>query len=173
MKKQLIIIALATSMLGGCASIFDVKSSSFGCSGMPEGVKCLSVKDVYSATEASDFVNGEVAEKWREKNAKKAPGAASNGEAVAAQAPAGDTVPAADKPKPIRHPAQVLRVWINAFEDDDGDLYAGQYVFTEIEPRRWSIGNDRGNEKGGLNPLATGGRNTVRETESPLSPVKK
>lgn len=173
--KNIFAATLIISMLSGCASIFDTKSSAaeFGCSGMPEGVKCLSVKDVYSATESSDHVNGEVADQWRKKQGKKTPGAAqiNNGTTATTQAP--DVTPAADKPRPIRSSAQIMRVWINSFEDDDGDLYAGQYVFTEIEPRRWSIGNERGEEKSGVNPLVSGSRNLVRETESPLTPSHK
>jgi hypothetical protein len=41
---------------------------------------------------------------------------------------------------PIRVPAQVMRIWIAPWEDTRGDLHAPGYVYTEIEPRRWTLG---------------------------------
>ena len=161
---------VAAIALTGCASSFDVERSDFGCSGMPVGVKCLSAKEVYAATESSDYVNGDIAQRFIEKNKGKQQRQA---EPTRTGGAAGLIVPAADKPLPIRHPSRVMRVWINSFEDADGDLYAGQYVFTEIEPRRWSIGAEKGGQSGMINPLASGGRNSIRETVSPLSPVPK
>jgi hypothetical protein len=43
-------------------------------------------------------------------------------------------------PVPIRVPAQVMRIWIAPWEDTRGDLHAPGYVYTEIEPRRWTLG---------------------------------
>jgi conjugal transfer pilus assembly protein TraV len=37
-------------------------------------------------------------------------------------------------------PAQVMRIWIAPWEDSRGDLHAPGYVYTEIEPRRWTLG---------------------------------
>lgn len=39
-----------------------------------------------------------------------------------------------------RVPATVMRVWINAWEDDEGGLHLPQKVFREVEPRRWTVG---------------------------------
>jgi hypothetical protein len=41
---------------------------------------------------------------------------------------------------PLRVPAQVMRVWIAPWEDSRGDLHAPGYLYTEIEPRRWTLG---------------------------------
>ncbi len=49
-------------------------------------------------------------------------------------------LPRPDGPVPIRLPAQVLRVWIAPWEDAHGDLHAPGYVYTEVVPRRWSLG---------------------------------
>lgn len=154
--NKLITAALAAAALSGCTLMgFDVPRSNFGCSGMPEGVKCMSAQEVFEATENSDHVNGEVAKQYRAEQGKE-PGAASNKNAGAAAPQLQQATPTADKPQPVRHPAKVMRVWINSFEDDDGDLYAGQYVFTEIEPRRWSVGSERGKDSTSMNPLNTG-----------------
>ena len=37
-------------------------------------------------------------------------------------------------------PAKVMRIWIAPWEDSRGDLHAPGYLYTEIEPRRWTVG---------------------------------
>jgi len=70
-----------------------------------------------------------------------------NAEAPEAPALAGTRVvasgpvrPSPEGPVPLRLPAQVMRVWIAPWEDSRGDLHAPGYLYTEIEPRRWSLG---------------------------------
>jgi conjugal transfer pilus assembly protein TraV len=41
---------------------------------------------------------------------------------------------------PVLEPAQVMRVWIAPWTDDRADLHWPGYVFTEVTPRRWSVG---------------------------------
>ena len=51
------------------------------------------------------------------------------------------TVPAyPEDPLARRLPAKVMRIWIAPWEDSRGDLHAPGYLYTEIEPRRWTIG---------------------------------
>ena len=52
----------------------------------------------------------------------------------------GPVLPRPEGPVPLRAPAQVMRVWIGPWEDSRGDLHAPGYLYTEIEPRRWSLG---------------------------------
>ena len=40
---------------------------------------------------------------------------------------------------PRRAPARVMRIWIAPWEDSRGDLHAPGYIYTEIEPRRWTL----------------------------------
>lgn len=49
---------------------------------------------------------------------------------------------------PYRVPAKVMRVWINAWEDDEGDLHLPGHIFSEIEPRRWSVGHKASDSEG-------------------------
>ena len=70
-----------------------------------------------------------------------------NAEAQEAPALAGTRVVATGPVRPspegavaLRLPAQVMRVWIAPWEDSRGDLHAPGYLYTEIEPRRWSLG---------------------------------
>ena len=43
--------------------------------------------------------------------------------------------------EPFRVPAKVMRIYISPWEDEQGDLHMGGYVFSEIAPRKWSVGN--------------------------------
>ena len=47
-------IALAASQLSGC-SFLQVGESEYSCKGMPEGVTCMSARDVYQMTENENF----------------------------------------------------------------------------------------------------------------------
>lgn len=62
-------------------------------------------------------------------------------------------VPKIDDPTPIRTPAQVMRIWIAPWEDSDGDLMVSNYVYTELEPRRWMIGKSAPTLSPSLIPL--------------------
>lgn len=42
---------------------------------------------------------------------------------------------------PLRIPPKVVRLWFAPFEDEDGDLNQGGYIYMEIAPeRKWIIG---------------------------------
>jgi hypothetical protein len=45
-----------------------------------------------------------------------------------------------EDPLARRLPAKVMRIWIAPWEDSRGDLHAPGYLYTKIEPRRWTIG---------------------------------
>jgi len=42
---------------------------------------------------------------------------------------------------PVRAPAQVMRIFVAAWEDDTGSLHMPSTIFTEIVPRRWKVGS--------------------------------
>ncbi|WP_093143654.1 TraV family lipoprotein [Ruminobacter amylophilus] len=46
------------------------------------------------------------------------------------------------KPIPIRTPSVVMRILVLPWQDSAGDLMVSGYIYTEIEPRRWVIGNE-------------------------------
>lgn len=54
-------------------------------------------------------------------------------------------LPRSRDPIPLRLPSQVMRIWLAPWEDDQSDLHASGYVFTEIVPRTWTLaaGPDR------------------------------
>ena len=65
------------------------------------------------------------------------PSSAIEGTRVASTGPA---IPRAEDPSALRVPARVMRIWIAPWEDSRGDLHAPGYLYTEIEPRRWTPG---------------------------------
>lgn len=46
----------------------------------------------------------------------------------------------ADSATPVRMPAQVMRIRIFPWTDTYDNLHSGGYIYTEIEPRKWSFG---------------------------------
>ncbi len=60
---------------------------------------------------------------------------------VRTAAPVASTVSVAvPRSDAYRQPAKVMRIYVNPWEDESGDLHMGGYVLTEVEPRRWSVG---------------------------------
>lgn len=151
-RLRLLGLASVAVVMTGCASL-NVGSPEYGCSGMPDGVQCMSTRDVYNATN-----NGSVPRPMKagdedqgdEPHAEVSPSPQRSGDEVidtyvAPQLP--------NKPVPIRTPAQVMRIWVAPWEDDKGDLNVSGYVYTEIEPRRWVIGESTSNSDSVIRPL--------------------
>jgi len=154
MKKKMRIGGLLTVIsfvLSGC-SAFSMGADEYSCSGMPNGVQCMSARDVYKATN-----DGAVPLPM-----KKSPTdhKANIKSAVSTSSSSGNTVidnyiapRIPNKPIPIRTPAKVMRIWIAPWEDKKGDLIVPGYVYTEIEPRRWVIGERLPTSDLNLQPL--------------------
>lgn len=157
---------LGALSLNGCAYL-NVGEEEFSCSGMPDSVFCRSARDVYEATndgsvpsrigpdgaynedcedcvrsEGRNFNFGYEAEEEAERQAAAA-GNVANGSRPGAYGGGDEVVDnfvtprLPDKPVPIRTPAVVMRIWIAPWVDDNDDLIAPGYVYTEIEPRKW------------------------------------
>lgn len=124
------VLALA---LTGCSSIGQ---EEFSCSGIPDGVRCMSARDVYAATNDGNVPRS-----------VKAPGDAEalplEPNSIRVSDNVVDTYVAPrlpDQPIPIRTPARVMRIWVSPWEDTNGDLIVTGFVYTEIEARKWVIG---------------------------------
>lgn len=154
-------LAVVTT-LSGCASALSVGSPEYGCSGLPEGVQCMSARDVYAATDdgkvPAPMVKGDGKSKKTTKKDKQASSEASEQQENTGRDSVVDTYVAPnlpDKPVPIRTPAQVMRIWVAPWEDTNGDLITTGYIYTEIEPRRWVIGEPEMFKSPTLKPLQT------------------
>ncbi|TAL51416.1 MAG: type IV conjugative transfer system protein TraV [Methylovulum sp.] len=148
-KRLFIIkIALIAATLQGCSSL-GIGKSDFSCPGGIDGVRCLSARQVYEATESSDYVKTRAEENQTGANANKqsVPVVAKVGSAQVA-------VPRIGQPVPIRTQAKVMRIWIAPWEDNDGDLHANGYIYTEIERRKWNLGQPFNSPGTALSPLS-------------------
>lgn len=154
--------ALSFMALAGCSSLTNIGESDFSCPGIPSGVKCMSTLDVYNATN-----DGHVPRPVSAKEAREGIVNASFNESIGSELSnmqiakqqeqqfinnyVAPYLP--DKPIPIRTPAEVMRIWIAPWEDQNGDLIATGYVFTEIEARRWVVGEEPAPSSPTLRPL--------------------
>ena len=127
-------LLLLAAILGGCAT-------PYGCKGMPDDPKCLSTTEAYQVTDNVLPEPPKVSAVVKATVSSNMPN------------PQLQPVPKIDDPTPIRTPAQVMRIWIAPWEDSDGDLMVSNYVFTELEPRRWMIGKSAPTLSPSLIPL--------------------
>jgi conjugal transfer pilus assembly protein TraV len=121
------------ALLAGCSGL-GIGEKEYGCKGRPEGVRCLSTRDAYQATETRDRLGPTDAQ-----GGAPAPVEGAAQPVAAASAPA-QPLPAADGPIPLRTPSRVMRIRLNYWEDEAGDLHVPGYIYTEVEPRRWQVG---------------------------------
>jgi len=150
------VISAMLLVLSGC-SMLNTGKDEYGCPGMPGGVQCMSARDVYAATN-----DGHVPRPIKPEAAKVlanvekttgTPEALSHTQDTAMDGYVAPNLP--DRPIPIRTPAQVMRIWVAPWEDTNGDLIVTGYVYTEIEARRWVIGDSTPQTEPILHPLQT------------------
>lgn len=128
--------------------MFSIGEKDYACSGMPDGVKCMSAREVYEATN-----NGQTLQSRTEKGEPVV--GTHNGSMVARDAVIDNYVTPnlPDKPVPVRTPSMVMRIWVAPWEDKRGDLITPGYIYTEIEPRRWVIGRPNESSRSTFTPL--------------------
>lgn len=159
-----IIIAIGfISFLSGCTSMLNIGEAEYSCAGMPEGVTCVSARDVYSATESNNYEtqlkreqNAAAVDKRSGKRSASEKEDDSTESARVLYREAGDNAPTparAQNPLPIRTQAVVMRIAVDPWEDDNGDLYIPGYIYTEVEARRWEIGARQADSRSTLKPL--------------------
>ncbi|WP_427551087.1 TraV family lipoprotein [Methylomonas sp. MS20] len=129
---NVLLITIAT----GCAT------TDYGCKGMPDEPSCLSTTQAYQVT------NTAITEAPPENNPSW-----ETTSTPAIVPPLQQPMPKIEDPTPIRTPSQVMRIWIAPWEDADGDLMVSNYVYTELEPRRWMIGKAASTASSSLIPL--------------------
>jgi conjugal transfer pilus assembly protein TraV len=130
--KPMLLLGLSL-LLNGCAT-------QYGCKGMPDEPQCLSTTQAYQVT------NPALTEPSVDQDTPVEP-------QLQPSPPLQQPVPKIDDPTPIRTPSQVMRIWIAPWEDAEGDLMVSNYVYTELEPRRWMIGKSAPTLSPSLIPL--------------------
>ncbi len=147
-KGLLILLMLAAAcILPGCG-FMGIGKSDFDCPGGAEGVRCMSARQVYQATESSDYVKTK-AEKSEDNKKNNGTPVHFEQDRVSQVA-----VPRIDQPVPIRTQAKVMRIWMTPWEDQDGDLHADGFMYTEIESRRWNLGDRFTSPSTAISPLS-------------------
>jgi conjugal transfer pilus assembly protein TraV len=152
--KRYSVLLIAIS-LAGC-------SAKYGCKGMPDDPTCMSAVEAYKATDkAKSIVHSS-------DTARAASETAATAKPEIPMEPV--PVPRIDDPTPIRTPSKVMRIWVAPWEDADGDLNVSGYVFTELEQRRWMIGQSAPAQAPSISPLQVLHRSKEngRSSASPL-----
>ncbi|WP_226916829.1 MULTISPECIES: TraV family lipoprotein [Halomonas] len=141
---KMITVAGMLAILSGCTALSG-GSGNYSCEGMGGDAEegCMSVRDTYEDTHVLDDTNAVEPTQVALENARHV-----------AESYVSPQLP--NRPVPVRTPAEVMRIWVAPWESDRGDLMTNGYVYTEIEPRRWTLGDQ------------PGGQNT--RTLDPLSP---
>lgn len=130
------IFALATLIsLSGC-------TPRYSCKGFPDKRTCLSAIEAYRATDTRDLAD----------NALEEEDTISSLSPVQLQ-PDPERVTAA----PYRSAPRVLKIWLAPYEDTEGDLHLPGTVYTELESRRWMLGQAVPKGTSVLKPLKASG----------------
>jgi conjugal transfer pilus assembly protein TraV len=135
--------AVVAVVVSGCAA---VGQPDFSCDGMPGNVTCLDAMTVYELTSdpALDAaVRAEVARRTDLGEANidtKAIVAQIKQTRASTQTGTTTLMAALNQPMPVLEPARVVRIWVAPWVDAKGDLHMPGYLFSEITPRRWSLG---------------------------------
>lgn len=122
-------LMLCVISINGC-SIFSVGKSDYSCPGGVDGVRCMSARDVYKSTNASDYVP-----------TNNPDGKSSKQKTVITVKEHPVPLPTINQPMPIRTQAEIMRIWVAPWEDGQGDLHADGFVYSEVNQRRWNLGD--------------------------------
>ncbi|GMG94823.1 conjugal transfer pilus assembly protein TraV [Cupriavidus metallidurans] len=165
MKFRLLLATLPL-LATGCSSILNTADNdSFSCPGMPQGIICKTPLAVYKSTNQMP----QPTESDRPFGSSGARGVQAGDDqgnvarpeltgGVAAGAPGliQTSVPGSAQAngtaRPVRKPAQVMRIWIAPWIDSKDDLHYPSYLYTEVQPRRWSFGKSEFAGKGMVVP---------------------
>ena len=186
--RPIVSLPLLALGLAGCGAVPGAES--YGCGGLPEGVSCMSAREVYKLTGDGKPVIALPGQPTALDTAPAAAGptAGSSAGTTGSTSPASATFPRPPLPAtgrvqtialrpedagaadivPLRTPSRVLRVWIAPWEDTSGRLHVPGYTYAEIEPRRWSIGEAAATGGLQLKPLTQPPPPAPPDTPAPL-----
>ena len=166
-----LMISTVVSTTTGC-SLLNLGEEDYACPGKSKGVSCASTREMYQATNNGSVpkpVSKQEVEEMAKKGEhvstvkgvqddkvvlmQQANVAGENtsttiqyddsGASVEQQITDNYVAPALPKkPIPIRTPSVVMRILVLPWQDSAGDLNVSGYIYTEIEPRRWVIGDE-------------------------------
>lgn len=152
---QALAVSASLGIIAGCSSMVQLGEKDYACKGMPNGATCMSAKQVYSATEGDGYKTQLKQEQEKAKSEKKGDNAEGTTKVLVATGADNAPMPIkAKNPLPIRSQATVMRIAVDPWEDQNGDLNVPGYIYTEIEPRRWEIGERQPKPTPTLRPMS-------------------
>ena len=126
-----------------CLIFFEGCAGSYGCKGFPNLPVCQSADQAYQATNGPSMGNETGPAKESQTMSK------------------GNDDTANEAMKAGRADPSILRIWMAPFEDEDGDLQSTRYVFTDLEPGRWTLGSGGQQQTIRLTPLQVSQRQPI------------
>lgn len=130
-------LLLVSSLLhSGCSTWHD--DGEYACQGMPQGVRCLSARQVYAlTTQAHTSTHTTTHTKTAPESINTNKQSTHSPQATISANHSALTL--STYSAPIRQSAAVLRIWIAPWENQSGDFMLGSYRYTDITPRRWQF----------------------------------
>lgn len=153
------VIAALLAGLTGCFNFSGISGAtdSYSCKA-PSGITCTSVSGVYANSTAA--------------SSKKAIGTHEVANPVPPKVISRTTVRAIPASGAIRSKPRDLRVWIDSWEDSDGDVMDQSYMYMTVDPGRWLLNYNRAKpEYMPKRPVAERQAATIQETEPDDKPA--
>lgn len=124
-KKTLAIFLLLGLLFtqAGCSVLSDFKTPRFTC-GLPNGVGCKPVSKVYQ--QSADGTLGSTS-------------AVTAGSTASVQVSATGSVATVAPGSPILTRPRHIRVWVDRWEDPQGDLHDETYLYLRLDSGRWLL----------------------------------
>ena len=125
-RIPLLVIAL---LLSGCAALPDT-TLGHSC-GIPDGIGCLSTQEVYDRTLTGDLPGLNNSDRGRQVVPPRD---------RRADAP----ILTEDAPRLLRTsalyaPPEELRIWVNRWRDNDGDLHEDSFIYVLVGDGQWLV----------------------------------
>lgn len=139
--------------LSACSSFWAIGESELSCDA-DKGMGCTGIRAAYMATDnyspETDAKNHWI-KKSKSKDKYSQGKAAEYGYGVDTSDGIADFVPMIPEVvptvagqgqivKPMREPERVMRVWVNAHQDADGNLVYPSHTFTQVKEPKWAVG---------------------------------
>ena len=180
--KKLLLLSPVVLLLTACGTAFNTAGSDhFGCPGMPDGVVCKTPAAVYKSSHGeiapTDFDTPiEGTQAARDAARDSADMSHPMAGVMAATGSSGyNPMLAATSPsvaRPIREPAQVMRIWYAPWVDKNDSFNGASYKFVEVVNRKWAFGKPESIMGGVVVPYREPTRKNGEES-NPTTEVKK
>ncbi|MBG6083007.1 type IV conjugative transfer system lipoprotein TraV [Rubrivivax gelatinosus] len=166
MKADLALFLVLAALASGCSTVLSpTDTDEYGCKLGEAKATCRTPLAIYRSTHGEPPVtetdaavpwgrlvrgtSGKLVDGQAEQADAKSPSSAERLLSAASAAPG--AVPGLNAKtlglmaptvagRPVREPAQVMRIWIAPWIDKNDDLHYPSYLFTEVQPRRWTFG---------------------------------